>query len=113
MDSIMHCRDGVIQGYHLTMIAYGIGILPLINNLKRTIPDVKQPWYDDNSGALGMLARLETYFDLLTLQGSGQGYHTNPTKSVLIVRPENIEAGKVFGRFHGFRVCTVAHYLGG
>ena len=54
------------QGGPLTMIAYGIGILSLIKNLKQEIPDVTQPWYADDSGDLGTLARLETYFDSLT-----------------------------------------------
>ena len=95
------------------MIAYGIGILPLIKNLKREIPDVTQPWYVDNTKALGMFARLETYFDLLTCQGPGWGYHPEPSKSVLIVHPDNLKAGKVFGRRHGFKVCMGTRYLGG
>ena len=44
------------------MIAYRIGILPLIKNLMKAIPDVTQPWYADNSRSLGTFARLETYF---------------------------------------------------
>ena len=43
-----------------------------------------------------MFARLENYFDSLTRQGPGQGYHPDPIKSVLIVFLENLEAGKVF-----------------
>ena len=76
------------------MIAYGIGILPLIKNLKREIPDVTQPWYAYNSRAS---ARLEKYFGLLTRQGPGQGYHPDPNKSVMIFCPDNFKAGKVFG----------------
>ena len=95
------------------MIAYGIGILPLIKNLKRAIPEVTQPWQADDAGALGTFARLETYFDSLTRQSPGQGYHPDRTKSVLIVHPENIEARKNFRERHGFRVCTGARYLGG
>ena len=60
-----------------------------------------------------MFAILETYFDYLTGQGPGRGYHPNPTKSVLIVRPENLEAGKLLGARHKFKVCTCACYLGG
>ena len=60
-----------------------------------------------------MFKRLETYFDSLTRHGLGRGYHPKPTKSVLIVRPDNIEAGKVFRARRGFRVCTGARYLGG
>ena len=56
-------------GGALTMIAYGIGILSLINNLKREIPDITQPWYVGDSGSLGEFEILETYFDLLSHQG--------------------------------------------
>ena len=95
------------------MIEYRIGILPLIKNLKQEIPGVKQPWYADDVRDLGTFVRLETYFDLITRQGPGRGYHPDPTKSVLIFLPENIEAGKVFGARHRFRACKGAHYLGG
>ena len=57
------------------MIAYGIGVLPLIKNIKREILDVTQTWYSDDAGYLGTSARLETYFDSLTRQGTGRGYH--------------------------------------
>ena len=100
------------QGDPLVMIAYGIGILPLIKNIKGEIPDVTQPWYADDVGDLGTFARLETYFDSLTRHGLGRGYHPDPTNSVLIVRPYNLEAGRAFGARHGFRVYTGARYLG-
>ena len=60
-----------------------------------------------------MFARLETYFDLLTRQGPGPGYHPEPSKSVLIIHPENIKARFFFGRRPGLKMCTGAHYLGG
>ena len=68
--SILHSIECVAQGNPLPMISYGIRILPLIKNMKRLIPDVTHPWYDDNTGALGTFARLDTYFDSLTCQGS-------------------------------------------
>ena len=70
-------------------------------------------WYADHAGDLDTFVRIETYFDLLTSEGQGLGYHHKPSKSVLIVCPENLEAGKVFGARHGFKVCRGAHYLGG
>ena len=102
-----------MQGDHLEMIADGIGILPPNKNLKQDITDVTQPWYADNAGDLGTFAKLATYFDLLTRLGPGQGYFTKLSKSVLIVRLDNIKAGKYFGAHHRFKVCTCAHYLGG
>ena len=49
---------------------------------------------------------------LLTRQGLGRGCHPESSKSVLIVRLEDIEAGKVFGSRHGFKLCTGARSLG-
>ena len=63
MASILHSREGVTQGDPLAMIAYGIRILPLSKNTKRVISDVTQPWYAEESRALGKFPRLETYFD--------------------------------------------------
>ena len=60
-----------------------------------------------------MFARLETYFDSLTCQGTGQGYYHEPSNSVMIVRPENLEAGKEFRACHGFKICTSELYLRG
>ena len=60
-----------------------------------------------------MFAIIETYFNLLTRQGTGRGYYPEPSKSVLILHPDNIVAGKVFGARPVFKVCTGTHYLGG
>ena len=102
--NFLHSKEGVTQGYPLAMIVYGIGIFPLIKNLKREIPDVTQPWYADDAGALGTFAIIETYFNSLTRQGPGRGYYPEPPKSALIVHPENLKAGKEFGARHIFRV---------
>ena len=77
-----------MQGDPLVMIAYRIGILPLINDLKREIPDITHPWYADNAGALRTFARPGTYFYLLTRQGPVWGYHLEPSNIILISRPE-------------------------
>ena len=94
------------------MIKYGIGILPLIKDLKREIPDATQPWLTDGARALGTFARIETYFNLLTRQGPGGRYDSKPFKSVLIVHMDNIRIRKEFGARHGFKVCIGARYLG-
>ena len=76
------------------MIAYSIGILPLINNLTQEITDITQSWYADDTEALGRFAIIETYFDSLIRQVPGRRYYPEPSKSVLIIHPENIEARK-------------------
>ena len=86
------------------MISYVIGILPLIKNLKQGIPDVSNHWYTDDPVALGMFGRIDTDFNPLTRLGLGRIYHLEPSKSVLIVHPENLQAGKVFGKSQMFKV---------
>ena len=110
--SFLHSKVGMTQGYPLSINAYRIGILPLIKNIKQEIPDFPQPWYADDAGDLGTLARIETYFNLLTHQGPGRGYYPEPSKSVRVVHPENLDSGKQFGARHGFKVCTGAHDIG-
>ena len=53
----LHSKEGMTQGDPLAMIAYGIGVLPLIRVLKKDHPQVSQPWYADDEGAGGDLRR--------------------------------------------------------
>ena len=78
-----------------------------------SLPDVTQPWYADESGALGTFARIETYFDSPTRQCPERGYYPKQFKSVLIVHPENLESGKELWARHGFKMYTGPRYLGG
>ena len=102
-----------MHGDPLEMIAYRIRILPPISNIKQDIPDITKPWYADYAGDLGTFATIETYFNSLTCQGPGCVYYNKLSKSVLIVHQENPEAGKQFEAHQGYKVCTVARYLGG
>ena len=102
-----------MQGYPLAVVTYDIRILPLIKRLKSTYPDATQTWYANNYGSLGTFDNLEQYFNLLKRNGPDQGYNLDPTKIILIVHPNNIKAGGVFGQFHEFKVYMIARYLGG
>ena len=46
----LHSKEGLTHGDPLAMIVYGIGVLPLISDLRRDHPHVTQPWYTDNMG---------------------------------------------------------------
>ena len=111
--NILHSREGVMQGYTLDVVDYDIGVLSLIKRLKLAYSGVTQPWYADNAGALGTFDNLELYFNMLKHNGPEQGYYPNPTKIIMIVHPDNLEVGKLFGIYHGFKVYAVLCYLGG
>ena len=59
-----------------------------------------------------MFDKLERYFNSLKRSGPTWGYYPDTNKSIMIVHPDNIEAGGLFGQFHGFKVCTGSHYFG-
>ena len=92
-----------MQGNRLAIVTYGIGVLPLITQLKVVNPDFTQPWYADHAGALGTFYYLELYFNSLKCNGQAWGYYPEPTKIILTVHPENLRAGKLFGGSHGFK----------
>jgi hypothetical protein len=54
MALFMLSKEGVMQGDLISMVVYGILLLPLIKALKDEIPDVDQPWYVDDAGAGGL-----------------------------------------------------------
>ena len=45
----LYSKEGVTQGGPLSMIAYGIGFLLLIRELRYSHPCVTQPWYSDEA----------------------------------------------------------------
>ena len=91
MSNILHVRECVTQVDPLDMVAYMIGIIPLIKRLKLVYPNVMQPWYSDNSGVLGTFNHLEKYFKALKRNILARGYFPHPTKIILVMHPQNLK----------------------
>ena len=87
---LLHSKEGVTQGDPLAMIAYGIGVLPLIRVLRRDHPQVTQPWYADDVGAGWNFEAMIAHFRDLQLKGPSRGYFPEPTKSILVVAEQNV-----------------------
>ena len=58
----VHSKIGVTQGDPLSMVAYGVGLLPLIKHLIAKFPDLFQPWYADDAAAVQALETLDAFF---------------------------------------------------
>ena len=69
----LHSKESVTQGDPLSMIAYGIGVLPLICVLRRAHPHIMQPLYADDAGAGGQFWDVMAHFRDLQLRGPDQG----------------------------------------
>ena len=72
------------------MIAYVIGVLPLIRELRGAHPRVTHPWYTDDAGAGGNFPNILEHLRDLQARGPARGYYSESTKSILVVAPGNV-----------------------
>ena len=98
--------------YPLSMFAYGLGLLPLIGQLKVEFPEVEKPWYADDAGTCGNLAEIHRLFKRLEEISPNYGYFPELSKSILVVRQHILEAAKIAFPDFCFKVTTGSHYLG-
>ncbi len=85
------------------MIAYGIGILPLIRQLKHEFPNAKWQWYADDGGAGASFQELERSFTQLQEIGPLYGYNPESTKSIIITSKNNADEAAIFHPLAGGR----------
>ena len=112
LSTFLYSKEGVTQGDPLSMFAYAIGILPLIYSL-RDPGRWTQLWYADDASAGGTLGELRNWFNVLCSRGPSFGYHSEPTKSFVVVDERwRSEAVAVFGDL-GVQVVTGHRFLGG
>ena len=103
---LLHSKEGVNQGDPLTMITYGIGVLPLIRELRGSHHRITQPWYADDAGAGGKFEHIITYLWDLQARGPPKVYYPDPIKSILIVALRNVSREEEFFRGIGIQVMT-------
>ena len=103
-------KEGATQGDPLSMIIYGMGMLPLTHSLKRQIKDCLQPWYADDAAAGGKFDAIARYYNVLLAEGPGRGYYPEPTKSILVVKPQSVERARAQFAHLGFKVVTGTRY---
>ena len=70
---LINIKEGVNQGDPLAMIKYGLGILPLIWDVRASRNRVTQPWNADGAGAGEKFTYIRWHLDDLMTQGTLQG----------------------------------------
>ena len=94
------------------MIAYGIGVLPLIRELRGSHPRGTQPWYADDASAGGKFTHILAHLRDLQARGPPRGSFPEPTKIILVVDPQNLGREEDFLRGVGLKVVTGSRYHG-
>ena len=95
------------------MIAYGIGVLPLIRVLRKDHTHVMQPWYADDAGAGGNFKAVMAHFRDLQMKGPARRYFPEPIKSISVVSEHNVPRATEYFRGMGMKIVTGRRYLGG
>ena len=109
----LHIKEVVTQGEPLAMIAYGIGVLPLIRDLRGAHHRITQPWYVYDAGAGGEFHHILAHLRDIQARVPPSGYLPDPTKSILVVAPRNVARAEEFFRGMGLQIVTGSWYLGG
>ena len=73
MGHFLFSKEGVTQRYPLAILEYGLGILPLIQELLKAHPDFTQPWYADESELGGIFEGIWRHLYNLMVIGSPHG----------------------------------------
>ena len=84
--SFVLSREGVTQGDPLSMVTYGLGILPLIGHIKSIISPPHQPWYAKNAAIMKTWLLIVVYFDSLTIHRPQYGFFLEPEKLIVVVK---------------------------
>ncbi len=92
------CKEGITQGCCLSMVCYGIALMPLAEWLRRKVPGALQPWCaDDLSGiGIGTASDNANILQLLKEKWPYVGYYPEPDKSHYhyVCMPQDEEAAK-------------------
>ena len=95
------------------MVAYGIGILPLILDLHDTHPPVTQPWYADDTGSGNNFADIRSHLlDLMVCVLPG-GYFPEYTNIIFFVTLKNVPQEEAYLRGMGLSMVNESRYPGG
>ena len=91
---ILNSNEGVTQGDPLSMVLYGLALLPLSEYLRKEVPDVLQPWYADDCMLVGKASHIDKALGLIKERGEPRGYLAEPNKSLVACNPDAREAAK-------------------
>ena len=72
------------------MITYGIGVLPIIRQLRETHHCVTQTSNADDVGEEGTFKHILAHYKGIQMRGPTRGYFPDPTKIILVVDPRNL-----------------------
>ena len=77
-------QEGVTQGYPISVVLYGITLVPLSKELRAADPGLLSPFYADDAAFNGSARRISQLLKLLIKRGADRGYFPETAKSLFI-----------------------------
>ena len=108
-------REGVTQGDPISMVLYGITLVPLAEELRAADPGLLLPFYADDTYFDGLAQHSSQLLKLMMKMGPDRGYFPEPDKSLFISNiPGQEEASKRGFSVEGLTLNFVSggRYLG-
>ena len=111
-DVFISSEEGTTQDHPLSMLFYGVALLPLIKKLHNQTTH-KQGFYADDAGACANFDDLKQWLQQVVDEGPKYGYYPDPQKSFLIVHPDQIYEAKRCFEQTGLEIVTGKRYVEG
>jgi hypothetical protein len=106
-------EEGVTQGDPLSMVLYGLALVPLAMRLREYAPALPQAWYANDFVMAGPCSIIKPPVATLEQLGPERGYFPEPAKSIVIVRPDEQAAARQHLQEYHFQYHDGYRYVGG
>ncbi len=105
---VLLSSEGTTQGDPNAMDMYAISTCPIISHQHKEFSSdgTKQSWYADDASAVGKLVGLKRWWDSLCDIGPGYGYFPKPSKSILVVKEDHLQAAKEVFKDSGLEITS-------
>ena len=110
---LLASKEGITQGDPLSMLLYGVALVPLAKELRAHYPELCTPWYADDSSITGPADLVGAAMERLQLRGPARGYYPEPSKSTVVVADSDQERAREILAQFDFQYTTGTRHLGG
>ena len=86
---VLLCKDGIPQGSGMSMYSYGIGLMPLCEQMREAVPTALQTYYADDAAAAGKARANAKCLKFLVEKGPKYGYYSEVEKSWYVCKAED------------------------
>ena len=93
------------------MVAYGLGVITLIQHLQEIFPDKHKSWYLDDTDSDFLFAYIWNFWGCITAKECARGYFYGPTHSALLTGTPELRRTREYFSELNFKIVNVIQFL--